>query len=148
MPPCRSCWIRVSAKCRILAARGLHLAVKLSVLLSISLVFLLACSSGTSSDLTDADRMAITKKACRVLQGVNYSYSTFEDMVWLYTEYYPEQRAIHESGIYSNISGNIRIGRDRPEFRDKEVVSAAAAINARYPGILNMRSFCDRLYAF
>ena len=39
-------WIRVSAKCRILAARGLRLVAKLSVLLSISLVFLLSCSSG------------------------------------------------------------------------------------------------------
>ena len=165
MPPCRSYWILVSAKCRILAARGLHLAVKLFVLLSISLVFLLSCSSDQSSDLadspgqssnltdppdsssnlTDAEMLVIAKKTCKVLQGMGYSYSTFTDMVWIYAEYYPEQKAFYEQNRQWADAWDIRLGEDRPEFRDKNVVDAADAFNIVYPGPVAMRNFCNRL---
>ena len=64
-----------------LAARGLRLAVKLSVLLSISLVFFLSCSSGPSSDPKDSPRVALTAKACRVLEQAGYSYDNLQGMV-------------------------------------------------------------------
>ena len=164
MPPCRSYWIRVSAKCRILAARGLRLAVRLSVLLFISLVFLLSCSSGQPSDLadspgqssdpsdssspsdfTESERAAIAKKTCKILQGMSYSYSTFTDMVWLYSEYYPEQRAFYKQNRQWADDRGIRLGGDRPEFRDKNVVDAAEAFNHLHPGAVAMRNFCQRL---
>ena len=164
MPPCRSYWIRVSAKCRILAARGLRLAVRLSVLLSISLVFLLSCSSGQPSDpadspgqssdpsdssgpsdFTEAERAAIVKNTCKILQDMSYSYSTFTDMVWLYAEYYPEQRAFYEQNSQWANDRGIRLGGDRPEFRDKNVVGVAEAINYLHPSPVDMRNFCHRL---
>ena len=145
MPPCRSYWIRVSAKCRILAARGLRLAVRLSVLLSISLVFLLSCSSGQPSDFTEAERAAIVKNTCKILQDMSYSYSTFTDMVWLYAEYYPEQRAFYEQNSQWANDRGIRLGGDRPEFRDQNVVGVAEAINYLHPSPVDMRNFCHRL---
>ena len=57
------------------------MAVKLSVLLSISLVFLLSCSSGQSSDDVESDRMALAVKACRVLKEAGYSYDNLEGML-------------------------------------------------------------------
>ena len=166
MPPCRSYWIRVSAKCRILAARGLRLAVKLyvTVLLSVSLIFLLSCSSvqsdpadspGQSSDpsdssahhpnLTDAEMGVIAKKTCKILQGMNYSYRSFEDMVWLYVEYYPEQRAFYEQNSQWANDRGIRLGGDRPEFRDNNVTDAANAFNQVYPGPVALGNFCRSL---
>ena len=87
--------------------------------------------------------MAIAKNTCKILKGMSYSYSTFEDMVWLYNEYYPAQSAVYEQNRQWASDSGIRLGGDRPEFRDKNMVDMAAALNALRPGPVNMRNFCD-----
>ena len=89
--------------------------------------------------------MAIVKNTCNILQGMSYSYSTFTDMVWLYAEYYPTQSAIYEQNRQWANDRGIRLGRDRPEFRDKDVVGVAEAIDHLHSGPVNMRNFCQRL---
>ena len=115
MPPCRSYWIRVSAKCRILAARGLRLAVKLSVLLSISLVFLLSCSSDPSSDLTDVEHATLIVKACNVLQEAGY--------------------------YYDNLTGLLSNGFIYGEVND-DIIGMAATITNAYPNVPKTAAFC------
>ena len=116
MPPCRSYWIRVSAKCRILAARGLRLPVRLSVLLSISLVFLLSCSSGPDpSDDIEFARVALTAKACRVLETAGYTYDFLQEQV------------------LNDITS---------EDVNEDVMEMAAAITNAYPDIWSAAAFC------
>ena len=96
-------------------------------------------------DLTEADRMEIARNTCKILQGMSYSYSTFTDMVLLYAEYYPEQRAFYEQNRQWADERGIRLGRDRPEFRDKHVVDLAAAFNHLHPDPVAMHNFCRSL---
>ena len=115
MPPCRSYWIRVSAKCRILAARGLRLAVKLSVLLFIPLVFLLSCSSGPSSDDIESDQTELILKACRIL----------EEAGW----------------YYDNLVGMLSNGFIRGEVNEN-IMGMAATITNAYPYVPSAAGFC------
>ena len=93
------------------------MAVNLSVtvLISISLVFLLSCSSGPSSDDKEFARIALTAKACRVLETAGYTYDFLQEQV---------------------------INDITSEDVNEDVMGMAAAITDAYPDIWSAAAFC------
>ena len=116
--------------------------VALSFLLSIIVTLSVACSSDASVDLSEVKRIAIAKSACNTLQSVGYNHSTFTEMVWLYNEYWPT----HTMKVDGAPDVEVRPGgRDRPEFRNKDMVNAAEAIHSLHPGPISKRNFCQQI---